>query len=206
MGVILMSDVFNMSGLFSLKSESKGETMSFGAYNGSRTISIFRSNGQKGSNLPVNGELYVLLCDIISDAAKGGPNAAFPIRRFKFDVQTKKRVLDLVITVGKDSNGIFYIEFKDIDNAPIKFPFIGSKYLESGADGDSDRSFRAFKAFQIFVTREWINSAHLTRNNLQQRGGNRNNNNNNSSNNNYSNNNSNSGYSGSNMSSEDDIY
>lgn len=194
-----MSEVFNMSSLFSLKSESKGETLSFGAYNGSKTLSVFRSNGQKGSNLQVNNELYTILCDMVTEALKGAPNAAFPIRRFKFDMQTKKKVLDLVITVGKDGNGIYYIEFKDADNAPLKFPFLGSKYIEAGADGDGDRSFRAFKGFQIFLVREWPNAPFFTRNNMQKFGqGGNSRGNSSGNNNNYSSN--------ANMSSEDDIY
>lgn len=196
----MAENIFNMSGLYSLKSDSKGETITFSAYNGNKTITIFRSNGQKNSNFQVSNELYVILCDTANDVAKGAPNAAFPIRRFKFDMQAKKKVLDNVLTFGKDSNGIFYIEFKDADNAPIKFPFAGSKFIEAGPDGDGDRSFRAFKGFQIFLTREWGVAPYFTRNNLQKFGqGNGNNRGGNSSgNNNYSSN--------SNMASEDDIY
>lgn len=192
---------FNMSGLYSLKSESKGETIVFGAYNGAKTISVFRTNGQKNSNFQVSNELYIILCDTANDVAKGAPNAAFPIRRFKFDMQAKKKVLDNVITFGKDSNGIFYIEFKDADNAPIKFPFTGSKFIEAGPDGDGDRSFRAFKGFQVFLTREWGVAPYFTRNNLQKPGQNRTNGSrtNTTSSNNYSSNNTN-------MASEDDLY
>lgn len=194
----MADNVFNMSSLYSIKSESKGETMSFGAYNGSKTLSIFRTNGQKGSNVQINNELYTILCDMVQEALKGAPNAAFPIRRYKFDPQTKKKVLDLVLTVGKDGNGIYYLEFKDGDNAPLKFPFLGSKYIEAGADGDGDRSFRAFKGFHIFLIREWTGAAFFTRNNLQKFGqGNQNRGN--SSSNNYSSSNAN-------MASEDEIY
>lgn len=198
----MSENVFNMSGLYSLKSESKGETISFGAFNGAKTISVFRSNGQKGSNIQVSNEFFVIICDTIADVLKGAPNAAFPIRRFKFDMQNKKKVLDSVLTIGKDSNGIFYIEFKDGDNAPLKFPFLGSKYIEAGPDGDGDRSFRAFKGFSIFVTREWGIAPFFTRNNLQKFGQNSNKGNSSKP----SSGSSNSYSSGANMASEDDLY
>ena len=194
----MADNVFNMSGLYSLKSESKGETLVFGAFNGAKTLTVFRTNGQKNTNFQISNELYVILCDTANDVAKGAPNAAFPIRRFKFDPQAKKKVLDNVITFGKDANGIFYIEFKDADNAPLKFPFTGSKFIEAGPDGDSDRSFRAFKGFQIFLTREWGTAPYFTRNNMAKPGQNRNNARPSGNTNNYS--------SGSNMASEDDIY
>ena len=198
-------NIFNMGNLFTVASESKNERITFGAYNGSLNFIINRSDGVKFSSKRVSPEYYMCIRDGVAEVMKGIPGAVFPIVQNKWDNNNKKYMVDSVFTVGKDTNGIFYLEFKEGDFAPVKFPFMGSKALEfNGVTSDSERSHRAFRAFNHFINVVWPNSAFFTRNNLQTY---KNGNNNNNSNNNYSKQ-SNSGYSGNSgsMASEDEIY
>ena len=163
-----MSDIFNMGGVFKISSESRNETMDFGAYNGSMNIRIWRNGGgQNGTTVRVSAEYYTCIRDAINDTMKGVPGAAFPIITLKWDPNTKKKDIQNTLIIGKDTNGIFYVEFKEPDFAPLKFPLLGNKNLDfGGVTDDASRSSRMFKAFATFVNQQWPISTYFTRNNL----------------------------------------
>lgn len=202
-----MNTVFNMNNCYSLNSDDKSATIQFGAYNGHMVIAIWGNNGRKPIKMNVSPEYFSLMFDTIDDAFKSAPGAAFPIKTMKWDMQTKKREIANIFTIGKDSNNIFFLEYKEPEGPIYKFPFLGNKNIESPIEGgDAERSARAFRGFARFVKMGWLNTVNFTRNNLSKlptkgaskpNGGNQQNYNNN--NNNYSSNNSS-------MASEDDIY
>ena len=205
-------NVFNMANCYSITSDSKGETMQFGAFNGHQVIAVWKNaNGQRPSNLNVSQEFFALIVRTLSEVLKGVPGAAFPIKIKKWDSQIKKFEISTIITFGKDNNGIYYIEYKEADGPCYKFPFLGDRKLEGPIEGgDSERSARMFESFVMFVKQTWHMVPLFTRNNLVKpgnfnKGGNSGRSNNGGGN--YNNNNNNQQYnSNSNMSSEDDIY
>ena len=55
-----VSNVFNMANCYSMTSDSKGETMQFGAFNGHLAIAIWKNaNGQRPSNINVSQEKQI---------------------------------------------------------------------------------------------------------------------------------------------------
>ena len=203
-----MNTVFNMNNCFALNSDDKAATIQFGAYNGHMVIAIWGNNGRKPIKMNVSFEYFSLIFDTIDDAFKSAPGAAFPIKTMKWDMQTKKRDIANIFTIGKDSNNIFFLEYKEPDGPIYKFPFLGNKNIESPIEGgDAERSLRAFKGFARFVKMNWMNTANFTRNNLiklpakggaKSSGGSQSNYNSNNNHSNYNNSSS--------MASEDDIY
>ncbi len=193
--------IFNMGSLFTVVSESKNERITFGAYNGALNFIVNRSDGVKFTSKRVSPEYYTCIKDAITEVMKGVPGAAFPIITNKWDNTSRKYVIDCVFTIGKDTNGIFYLEFKEGDFAPVKFPFVGSKVIDfNGVSSDSEKSHRVFRAFNHFVNVIWPTSSFLTRNNLQTFKPGNNQNPKSSKSTNYNN------YSNNTTASEDDIY
>ena len=162
--------IFNVGSLYRLASESRGETMLFGAYNGAMTITVFYTNSKKNSKIRVSYDYYSYLLSNLTEVSKGVPGAAFSIKSMSWNPQIKKRELSNVFTIGRDSNNLYYIEFKDADSAPIKFPFLGNKNIEGNGESDSERSAIAFRGFNTFVKLVWPCSLLMTTNNLYRPG------------------------------------
>jgi hypothetical protein len=194
-----------MGNCYSVNSDSKGETMQFGAFNGHMAIAVWKNaNGQRPSNVNISQEFYSIIVRTLSEVLKGVPGSAFPIKVKKWDNQIKKFEIALILTFGKDNNGIYYIEFKETDGPVYKFPFLGDRKLEGPIEGgDAERSARMFESFVMFVKQTWHMTALFTRNNLIKPGANKGGFSKPSDNRNAG---GNSQYSGSNMASEDDIY
>lgn len=158
------------NGLRVYRSESGQSKLSFGAFRGNCSMTIFK--GQPGSGtrpvyISVNPELKFMLTEVLSEIIKAAPNARMPILVKEYDKNATPPgyKLKTTINIGKSDNGVVYIEITGEDNAPEKFPLRGTKVLElsSGDNGDQARSKRQASELLRFMLNEWSTAAIVSR-------------------------------------------
>lgn len=163
--------IFDMNGVEKLYSDSRGEVISFGAYNGNMQFSVFRGNGTRPSSVLVTSMYHYAICQAMVAIIKGGPSSSWPIKVTKYDPTLKKRVPLHTLNFGKDANGVPFIEYTEEGQSVIRFTFNPDKNIEYGAAlSDTDKSNDRFKAFYDFVSKRWPHAPFYTRNNLYKKG------------------------------------
>ena len=119
--------IFNMSGLISFKSEDKASTIAFGCYNGRPQISIFRGQGNKALKRSITPKMFLLIKRICTNLLKNAaPGSMYSLRNNNFVRDNRKWDAATIFTIGIDENGIYYFEYKDVNEGPsCRFPIKG---------------------------------------------------------------------------------
>lgn len=170
-----MADGFNTNGVFKLRSESNQATLQFGAYAGSTNMTIFKgdfNSGNKPASIMINPTARKMLIDALSEVIKAAPGARFPLIFKKWNNDTKTREVTNMISVGKDDNGVMYIEVKTGASAPEKYPIRGDKNIERSGevDTDSSRSKHEAEALLNFMRLSWDMLSIVSRFNMPTQG------------------------------------
>lgn len=164
-----MSDSkFNMAGLHSVSSESRQATLQFGVWNGKYQLTIFKQGENKPTSISIPPHIRVMIMKMLQETIKAAPGARFPLIKKEFVQADRKYVVDYTLIIGKDENGVIYIDIKKQDSAPEKFPLRGDKSVERSGDpeGDGPRSVYAGETLLDFMKNVWNVASLLTRLNM----------------------------------------
>lgn len=167
----MAENTYNLNGLYKLRSESGQSTLQFNCFNGTTSLAIFKGefgSGNKPISIVINPIARKMLIDVLGEVMKGAPGAKQPIIFKKWNPDTKKREVVNIICPGKDENNVIYIEIKNGNGAPEKFPLKGDKNLEKSAEVDSDgtRSKYETEALLSFMRVHWETASLLSRFNM----------------------------------------
>ena len=172
----MANEIFNMNALWSVKSEDKNHTLQLGSYGGRMSFSMFTGVGQgRPDSFPISMEGWIYINDIIRKLLKESSGAAFPVRYRTYDMNNRKYNVAKQLMFGIDENGIYYIEYKNVESgATVRFPIRGTNTYEVGVEADSKvtRSKIGFTAF-VNIFNKLIEASFFTRNNIQTGGGTR---------------------------------
>ncbi len=143
-----------------IENRQAGESLSFRVFRGNIQISVFgKERGTPPFSAALNDTMYNMLKKLIKKVRESAPDTKVPMKREKFDPNTKQWALEWVIALQKDSKMCYHLVLTNCkNNASFDFLLKGQGGISIGADPLSDAGK---SGIQLDVVEQWLDRAYM---------------------------------------------
>ena len=148
---------------FKLENRQTGESVVFKPFGGNIGVTVFgKERGQMPFKANLSDYLLVGLNKVIETIKKAPPGHKIPIKKEKWDNETKTASIDWMITLSKDDKMVYHLILTNVADGGRQFDFVfrGQFGISIGSEPatDADKSALALEEFQL-----WLKNAALTK-------------------------------------------
>jgi len=141
---------------FTLDNKASGESLNLSVFKGTISFAVFTKGGGKPPiKINVTPYLYEVLKSAFNKIRKAAPETKIPVKKEKFNPETKQWALEWVLTFSKDAEMLYHVTLTNCldGNRTFDFVFRGTGGISIGSDPMSNADKSAF-AFETMI--EWF--------------------------------------------------
>lgn len=144
----------------SIDNRQSGESLSFRVFRGNVQLSVFgKERGTPPFSASLNDTMYNMLRKLIKKIKDSAPDTKIPMKKEKFDPNTKQWTLEWVIALQKDSKMCYHIVLTNCkNNASFDFLLKGVGGISIGAEPLSDAGK---SGIQLDVVEQWLERSYM---------------------------------------------